>query len=172
MTGRRGNEELLFNRYAAKSLQSCSTLCHPIDSSPPGSPVPGIFQAKDWSGVPSPSPSTGIVVLITSRAPSEGPGGDPQPELVAGTGLSLGHAGPCPGLLRCAQSSGGRASELLPSPQCPWCCLLRMRNTRGVWDGGVSVHLAPSLFVPAPAGQWVSVSWAWLTHPSPCLGIH
>ena len=30
---------------AAKSLQSCPTLCYPIDSSPPGSPVPGILQA-------------------------------------------------------------------------------------------------------------------------------
>ena len=31
---------------AAKSLQSCSTLCDPIDDSPPGSPVPGILQAR------------------------------------------------------------------------------------------------------------------------------
>ena len=31
---------------AAKSLQSCSTLCNPIDGSPPGSPVPGILQAR------------------------------------------------------------------------------------------------------------------------------
>ena len=31
---------------AAKSLQSCLTLCNPIDSSPPGSPVPGILQAR------------------------------------------------------------------------------------------------------------------------------
>ena len=31
---------------AAKSLQSCPTLCNPIDSSPPGSPVPGILQAR------------------------------------------------------------------------------------------------------------------------------
>ena len=31
---------------AAKSLQSCLTLCDPIDSSPPGSPVPGILQAR------------------------------------------------------------------------------------------------------------------------------
>ena len=30
----------------AKSLQSCPTLCDPIDSSPPGSPVPGIIQAR------------------------------------------------------------------------------------------------------------------------------
>ena len=31
---------------AAKSLQSCLTLCNPIDGSPPGSPVPGILQAR------------------------------------------------------------------------------------------------------------------------------
>ena len=31
---------------AAKSLQSCPTLCDPIDSSPPGSTVPGILQAR------------------------------------------------------------------------------------------------------------------------------
>ena len=35
---------------AAKSLQSCPTLCDPIDRSPPGSPVPGILQARtlEW----------------------------------------------------------------------------------------------------------------------------
>ena len=35
---------------AAKSLQSCPTLCDPVDSSPPGSPVPGIPQARtlEW----------------------------------------------------------------------------------------------------------------------------
>ena len=31
---------------AAKSLQLCSTLCKPIDGRPPGSPVPGILQAR------------------------------------------------------------------------------------------------------------------------------
>ena len=40
---------------AAKSLQSCLTLCDPIDGSPPGSPVPGILQ-EHWSGLPFPSP--------------------------------------------------------------------------------------------------------------------
>ena len=39
---------------AAKSLQSCLTLCDPIDSSPPGSPVPGILQAiLEWAAIPS-----------------------------------------------------------------------------------------------------------------------
>ena len=36
---------------AAKSLQSCPTLCDPIDSSPPGSTVPGILQAGTLEGV-------------------------------------------------------------------------------------------------------------------------
>ena len=38
---------------AAKSLQSCPTLCDPIDSSPPGSAVPGILQARtlDWVAI-------------------------------------------------------------------------------------------------------------------------
>ena len=40
----------------AKSLQSCPTLCDPIDSSPPGSPVPGISSQEHWSGMPFPSP--------------------------------------------------------------------------------------------------------------------
>ena len=38
---------------AAKSLQSCPTLCVPIDGSPPGSPVPGILQARtlEWVAI-------------------------------------------------------------------------------------------------------------------------
>ena len=37
----------------AKSLQSCPTLCDPIDGSPPGSPVPGILQARilEWVAI-------------------------------------------------------------------------------------------------------------------------
>ena len=49
---------LLFNMLsaaaaAAKSLQSCPTLCDPIDGSPPGSPVPGILQARtlEWVAI-------------------------------------------------------------------------------------------------------------------------
>ena len=38
---------------AAKSLQSCPIVCDPIDSSPPGSPVPGILQARtlEWVAI-------------------------------------------------------------------------------------------------------------------------
>ena len=68
---------------AAKSIQSCPTLCDPIDGSPPGSPVPGILKARTlewvaisfrqeyWSGVPSLSlgtePSALENVLITFK---------------------------------------------------------------------------------------------------------
>ena len=41
---------------AAKSLQSCLTLCGPIDGSPPGSPALGILQARTLEWVPIPSP--------------------------------------------------------------------------------------------------------------------
>ena len=38
---------------AAKSIQSCLTLCNPIDSSPPVSPIPGILQARtlEWVAI-------------------------------------------------------------------------------------------------------------------------
>ena len=38
---------------AAKSLQSCPTLCDPIDGSPPGSTIPGILQARtlEWVAI-------------------------------------------------------------------------------------------------------------------------
>ena len=48
---------LLFNMLSAtataKSLQLCPTLCDPIDGSPPGSPVPGILQARtlEWVAI-------------------------------------------------------------------------------------------------------------------------
>ena len=52
------NEPIIFPREglaaaAAKSLQSCPTLCDPIDVSPPGSPVPGILQARilEWVAI-------------------------------------------------------------------------------------------------------------------------
>ena len=41
---------------AAKSLQSCPTLCDPIDGSPPGFPSLGFSRQEHWSGLPFPSP--------------------------------------------------------------------------------------------------------------------
>ena len=42
---------------AAKSLQSCPTLCNPIDGSPPGSAIPGILQARtlEWVAISFPN---------------------------------------------------------------------------------------------------------------------
>ena len=51
---------------AAKSLQSCPTLCNPTDGSPPGSPVPGIFQARvlEWGAIKySVISAIGIVII-------------------------------------------------------------------------------------------------------------
>ena len=44
---------LVMYSAAAKLLQSCPTLCDPIDDSPPGSPVPGILQARvlEWGAI-------------------------------------------------------------------------------------------------------------------------
>jgi len=45
--------EIADGAAAAKSLQSCLTLCDPIDGSLPGSPVPGILQARtlEWVAI-------------------------------------------------------------------------------------------------------------------------
>ena len=41
-----------FQSKAAKSLQSCLTLCDPIDGSPPCSPIPGVLQASPEQNIP------------------------------------------------------------------------------------------------------------------------
>ena len=50
---RRNINNLKYADTAAKSLQSCPTLCDPIDGSPPGSSVHGIFQARvlEWGAI-------------------------------------------------------------------------------------------------------------------------
>ena len=52
---RQGSIHQALRTYAAatKSLQSCPTLCDPIDGSPPGSPIPGIPQARtlEWVAI-------------------------------------------------------------------------------------------------------------------------
>ena len=47
------SSEAVISSAAAASLQSCLTLCDPIDSSPPGSPIPGILQARtlEWVSI-------------------------------------------------------------------------------------------------------------------------
>ena len=52
-TGVSSKEPLSPAAAAAKLLQSCPTLCDPTDGSPPGSPVPGILQARtlEWVAI-------------------------------------------------------------------------------------------------------------------------
>ena len=52
---------------AAKSLQSCPTLCDPIDGSPPGFPVPGILQARVLEWVAIAFSMTNLDRLLKSR---------------------------------------------------------------------------------------------------------
>ena len=53
---------------AAKSLQSCPTLCDHIDGSPPGSPIPGILQARtlEWVAI-----SFSKVIYIPAKLPGD-----------------------------------------------------------------------------------------------------
>ena len=51
--GRKESDTAASAAAPAASLQSCPTLCDPIDSSPPGSPVPGILQTRtlEWVAI-------------------------------------------------------------------------------------------------------------------------
>ena len=53
MCGKSNMETYIAAAAAAKSLQLCPTLCDSIDGSPPGSPVPGILQARtlEWVAI-------------------------------------------------------------------------------------------------------------------------
>ena len=59
---------------AAKSLQSCPTLCDPVDGSPPGSPSLGFSRQEHWSGLPFPFPmreSEVAQLCLTLRDPMD-----------------------------------------------------------------------------------------------------
>ena len=62
-------ENLWQTAAAAKLLQSCLTLCDPIDGSPPGSPIPGILQARtlEWVAISLSNEGKWKVKLLLSR---------------------------------------------------------------------------------------------------------
>ena len=66
---------VLMNLFAgsAKLLQSCLTLCDPRDGSPPGSPDPGIFQARTLEWLPFPSPMDESESEVAQLCPNEWP---------------------------------------------------------------------------------------------------
>ena len=55
---------------AAKSLQSCPTLCDHIDGSPPGSPSLGFSRHEHWRGLPFPSPMHESESEVTQSCPT------------------------------------------------------------------------------------------------------
>ena len=57
------------NAAAAKSLQSCPTLCDPIDSSPPGFSIPGMFQARvlEWVAITFSTKTNETVSNLTTK---------------------------------------------------------------------------------------------------------
>ena len=62
---------------AAKSLQSCPTLCDPTDGSPPGSPIPGILQARtlQWGAIAFSGPEMRVPQIeIPAREVDRGTG--------------------------------------------------------------------------------------------------
>ena len=83
---------------AAKSLQSCLTLCDPVDGSPPGSLVPGILQARtlEWVAISSSGWSHIIALLITpwgfpdSSVGKESACNAGDPSSIPGSGRSTG----------------------------------------------------------------------------------
>ena len=84
--------EVLLAAAAAKSLQSCPTLCHPMACSPPGSSVDGIFQARilEWVAI-SCFPATAAKSLQSCPTlcdPIDGsPPGSPVPGILQATTL-------------------------------------------------------------------------------------
>ena len=102
---------------AAKSLQSCPTLWDPIDGSPPGSPVPGILQARtlEWIAIPfSNAGKWKVKVKSLSRV-----------RLLATPWTAAHQASPSMGFSRQEYWSG----LPLPSPQVQLRCLLLSVNS-------------------------------------------
>ena len=93
---------------AAKSLQSCPTLCDPIDSSPPGSAIPGILQARtlEWVAI-----SFSIVWKWKVKVKSLS-----RVQLLATPWTAAYQAPPSMGFSRQGYWSG----LPLPSPSVPW----------------------------------------------------
>ena len=61
----------LYQRESESEVaQSCPTLCYPMDCSPPGSSVHGIYQARIWVGLPFPSPGDLLNPGIEPRSPA------------------------------------------------------------------------------------------------------
>ena len=134
----------LLQRMKVKSAQSCPTLCDPMDCSPPGSPVPGILQARalQWGAIAGSFPFHGYSTNSQMRAAS-------LPNWILHYARLLGAgSGVCScGAARCHPGSGaGRWAErhVCPVLQGVPCCLQE--------DGVFTRSLSPAALLP-PCSQ-------------------
>ena len=136
---------------AAKSLQSCLTLCDPIDGSPPGSPIPGVLQARtlEWVAIASPMhesekwKGSHSVVSDSQRPHGLQPTRLLHPWDFPGKSTGLG----CHCLLRVVRAGefkSSAASDRLGDPECRRCNLCWPQFLTQKWE-----HLDNADF-PAP----------------------
>ena len=130
-------------RSAAKSLQLCPTLCDPIDGSPPGSPVPGILQARtlEWA-VPCVlslplcfrSAAKSLQLCPTLCDPIDGsPPGSPVPDS-PGKNTGVG----CHFLLQCMKvKSESEVAQLCPNLSDPMDCSPPGSSVHGIFQARV-----------------------------------
>ena len=113
---------------AAKSLQSCPTLCDPTDSSPPGSPVPGILQARVLERGAIASSVEWERRSLAWCCPCQDPGcpqgrrGGAEAEICTCSGWGAGVRAGAGGELRCPEcgASGCRREASPRSPDLGW----------------------------------------------------
>ena len=135
----------------AKLLQLCPTLCDPRDGSPPGTPVPGILQARtlEWAAI-SFSNVWKWKVKVKSLSPIR---------LSATPWTAAHHAPPSMGLSRQENWSG----VPLPSPNFPLASYFT--------HGNVYISMSLSRFVPPAPAPAVSVSLFPMSESIPALQI-
>ena len=150
---------------AAKSLQSCPTLCDPIDSSPPGSPIPGILQARtlDWVAISFsiqvPTPWLLLCQHKNSKSKQNRPFGLNASSPSCLTAL---HPGPhsrslaCKMLLTCILLL---ASEML-FPRCP--CTLHQHQAFAQRSSSVKAPVGAVFEITLPASNTPSLSHCWI----------
>ena len=141
----------------AVSLQSCPTLCDPIDGSPPGSPVPGILQARtlEWVAISLSSNVTGVLVR-TGRcghrhrwrdSPAQMLGEDGRPQArERGGGQVL------PSQLSAGANSVDTTDSRAPEPGENKLLLLTIQSV-GLGQSSPSKRIHPPALAPSPANE-------------------
>ena len=130
---------------AAKLLQSCPTLCDPIDSSPPGSPVPGILQARTLAAA-----AKSLQSCPTLCDPIDcSPPGSSVPGILQAKSTGVG----CHFLLQCMKvKSESEVAQSCPTPSDPMDCS----------PPGSSVHGTPQARILEWAATSFSRGLSWL----------